>query len=1394
MQNNMPDPNKLTPLSIEDFSTFYEAAHGYAPFDWQQRLATEVCRGQWPDYLNLPTSSGKTAAIDVAVFALAFQACQASRTSERLKAPRRIFFVVDRRIIVNEAYRATRRTAELLWDAVTTDTVDESSILWQVASWLRTLTGDPTAPPLDCRELRGGIYRDDAWVRSPLQPTVLTSTVDQVGSRMLFRGYGVSDRSLAIHAAMTTCDSLIILDEAHCSRPFSQTVESIARYRGEDWAREPVATAFGLVQMTATPPNDLGNRKLFALEQEDYQNNPLLEQRHACAKPVRLELDSKAKGSTLPTKLAKTLLKQATSLSEAGCRKIAVVVNRVAIAREVFRLLEAKHGEHAQLMIGRMRPIDREQLTQELQEKFSSGAQQQFEQPRFVVATQCLEVGADLDFDGMVTQCASLDALRQRFGRLNRLGTAERCSGVIVAAAGDVAEEAKLDDEKPLDPVYGNALARTWHWLNGIQSDTQFVDFGIKPLDALIAEKRPDLKQLAAPSPDAPVLMPAHVDMLCQTSPRPTPEPNVADYLHGPDRGIPEVRVCWRADLTMMLPTSRRENTDRTRSWHETVAACPPSSAECLSVPLYVLKKWLRGEPALDHTSDVIGEAVEDDVPDKKSHDAHDRCVLVWKPERKEASTKRENSAVSDRKIVGSRVVSRLDADQRIRNGDTIVIPAQFGGWEEMGHVPNAPTSPKPDAWIQELNANSTVAEIEMKTDEDADDGANTVELSRIDVADEAFSQSRARTVLRIHPRVSAGDVGREIYSALLAHFRNPEASLRLDDVRAIVGQERTEISGTAGEEDSDHGDEAWTGTRLIRLQDSGATITRYPGGAAWISKLHPERAQGLPPLPLASFGDSADDLSKTGRLPLKQHLADVFAQASTIANLVGLSNEHTATVGMAAKLHDLGKADPRFQAMLLNKPVNVAYMQRTLWAKSDRFGGSRLSELPEGFRHEMLSVDLLRKCSLPDQVNRQLLSHVIAAHHGYARPLAPVAIDSECPGFSLDSVGLGYVSTEERSQWTPSYRLDSQIADRFWELNRKFGWWGLAYLESVLRLADWSASSSPGKGNCDSFEFPSAAVSGGSSTSDHVASQKIVLSGMDGSRPLGYLAALGVFRTLGSADGYSAARFAWTRAHGAWRPVIIFGAGERKSDEELMGDLFSLLDSDVEEHPALRVNAPDEAGRREYFQSLLAHASIENRTHADWLSCNESDAADADAISQLQTSRRDYHSIAIRGLLANTTHDHLYRTLFQPWDYSDPIAGVSLHLEPREDRRHAYQWYTPSGDPTRKSSGGMIGANRLALEAWPMFQSLPAKSRDRMTTVGFRGTRVSDTRLAWPIWTPPVSLDSIATILAHRHISDAGKFAEQLSSFGIARVYQCNRILVGKTPNLTTASALMTS
>ena len=87
-------------MSTLDFDAFFFACHGKTPLPWQSRLAQQLCATHiWPDLIDLPTASGKTACMDIALFHLAVCAARGMVS----KAARRIAFVVDRRIIVDAA-------------------------------------------------------------------------------------------------------------------------------------------------------------------------------------------------------------------------------------------------------------------------------------------------------------------------------------------------------------------------------------------------------------------------------------------------------------------------------------------------------------------------------------------------------------------------------------------------------------------------------------------------------------------------------------------------------------------------------------------------------------------------------------------------------------------------------------------------------------------------------------------------------------------------------------------------------------------------------------------------------------------------------------------------------------------------------------------------------------------------------------------------------------------------------------------------------------------------------------------------------------------------------------------------------------------------------------------
>lgn len=1029
------------------FTEFFNALWGYDPFPWQNDLAERAVSGNWPDFIAAPTGSGKTACLEVAVYALA---AQAHLPPTERNAPRRIFFIVNRRVIVDEAWDRARRMAIAL-----ANPDDDRPACKAIADALLSINPTPTDAvgfpriPLDCVQLRGAIYRDQRWTRSLLQPTIIATTIDQIGSRLLFRGYGVTPNACPIHAALVATDALWLLDEAHISRPFAETVERIQRFRNhrlESHPEDARIPELRWIQLTATPPQSASSA--LQLSPADHAH-PVLSRRLAASKPAKLVV-SKSKSKAKQTNdLANSLIDEATGvIKKVAPRSLAIMVNRVATARLIAETLiqntrGKKAGFHANvtLLIGRMRPIDRDAETSHLQSALKTaalGESSSSDGPdapapiEIVVATQCLEVGADLDFDALVTECASLDALRQRFGRLNRGGREISARAAIIMPdhlieADNTTLDKKSKNNDLLDPVYGNALSATWNWLENIATDDT-VDFGISTMkvytESLSAEQ---LARLNAPTSNAPVIFPAYLDAWSQTSPFPFPTPDPAPFLHGSQPNRPDVLVVWRADLSTEA---------KTESLIHDISLCPPSQTEALPVPLHVFRSWFfpEGKKASDatDTGDLFTEATAIESNDNRSR-----------------STKPLGAALLWRGVKDSRL---LEHPEDVYPGATIVLPVTLGGWSQLGHIPGAPTDPS----IQKPN------EVPPPPSE----------LLQVDCAEPAFQASKDRAILRIRPKLLERINGGEAWQRLCAYADDPE-----------IPMGRVELRETLAEASGDDSLPKTMRQTLVNLAD--------PKGGFEESRYFDERGIVLTTRKRLGHAniveqaeDDLDDWSRTSAsqaVSLSVHTRHVVDLVDLAASALGLPSTLRTVLRTAAELHDLGKKDPRFQALLLGGNPHAAYALQEPLAKSAQKRRSateheraRLrSGLPKGFRHEMTSVQIaeataserIRSCPLTE--SEDLVLHLIATHHGFARPFAPVVDDPEPPTIHAnaeDAASLVSLTTEPRSS-IPPHRLDSGVPDRFWRLLREHGPWGLVFLETVVRLADQQASEAESEG-----------------------------------------------------------------------------------------------------------------------------------------------------------------------------------------------------------------------------------------------------------------------------------------------------------------------------------------
>ena len=414
-----------------------------------------------------------------------------------------------------------------------------------VARRLRALAADRNADPLEVIRLRGGIR--SRVPADPSQPAVLLSTLPMFGSRLLFRGYGASRSMRPIYAALSGADSLILVDEAHLAHHLIRLVPDLAECtRGARPILPGKRSRPQVVALTAT--GDASARDRFDLDAED-KSNDVVRKRLDAPKSIRVSSVKRE------ADVAKRMVQETRSLLEkaAGAVTCIVFANSPATARAVYHELgngsrgkDRDHPRDILLLTGRTREREAERTRKRVLDRVggmpaSRDPDAQRDRHLIVVATQTLEVGADIDAEYLVTETCGVRALTQRLGRLNRLGRFEHAGSVYVHGPAPK-RKGQRAGAAPRWLVYGEEPARILKRLKNAMDGVGAVNVSPRNVAGVLGEPGDDPGR-------APEILPGILWEWVKTTTPPEGEAPVEVYFSGISGADYTVSLIWRAHV-----------------------------------------------------------------------------------------------------------------------------------------------------------------------------------------------------------------------------------------------------------------------------------------------------------------------------------------------------------------------------------------------------------------------------------------------------------------------------------------------------------------------------------------------------------------------------------------------------------------------------------------------------------------------------------------------------------------------------------------------------------------------------------------------------------------------------------------------------------------------------
>ncbi len=407
-------------------------------FPWQVRLFELMKEGNIPPSCNIPTGLGKTMVIPIWLLALAKGSI----------IPRKLVYVVNRRTIVDQATELVNLINSKIHEASN----DNNHALYDVAKALRKMNClEDDENIIAVSTLRGELADNKEWKKNPTKPCIIIGTVDMIGSKLLFSGYGDSRRTRPLHAGILGCDTIFIHDEAHLTPAFGKLLRSIERFQADhSKIHDELSTMSNIrvIELSATP--DVSSDKSISLSEED-QNHPIAEKRLKASKRLIFH-EIEKEGNPLQEKIVDLALeknsgrdrvlifvrdpKDAHRISE-GIRKelIEVEIQKYkdenpngSIPTNERKKIKEGIDDRISTLTGQIRGFERDRLLEK-------GGMQPFlgtemiERTHYFVATSAAEVGMDLHSDHSICDLSTLDSMIQRLGRVNRFG---ECEGSII--------------------------------------------------------------------------------------------------------------------------------------------------------------------------------------------------------------------------------------------------------------------------------------------------------------------------------------------------------------------------------------------------------------------------------------------------------------------------------------------------------------------------------------------------------------------------------------------------------------------------------------------------------------------------------------------------------------------------------------------------------------------------------------------------------------------------------------------------------------------------------------------------------------------------------------------------------------------------------------------------